>query len=147
MLNKAKGYITMTIDRFRDLTFSGQIVFAAIILLISWSGVRAIQSNYALEEQITQLKQQNQLAKLQNEDIALQNQYYQSNQYLQLSARENLGLGLPGESELLVPDNVALSYTVSQPSTNTTTGKTSDSTQSDFSAWVDFFLHRNNFSS
>lgn len=150
MIDKIKNWfepIVKRISRFFELRFAGQAVFIVIILLITWSGIGAIQSNYKLQEQLNELNQQNELANLQNENIALQNEYYQSNGYLELSARENLGLALPGETELLVPDNVALSYTVPQPATSTGIVKNPTKSQQDFAAWVDFFMHRNNFSS
>src|SRR5579863_9597721 len=113
MLNKIKNQIELSskhITKYFELRYAGQAIFVVIILLVSWSGIGAIQSNYNLQEQVNQLNQQNQLANLENENIALQNQYYNSKQYLELSSRENLGLALPGETELLVPNNMAMSY-------------------------------------
>jgi hypothetical protein len=151
MINKIRNQLdllTRRLSKYFELRYAGQAIFVVIILLISWSGIGAIQSNYKLQEQVNQINQQNNLSNLQNENINLQNQYYQSKQYLELSARENLGLALPGETELLVPSNVALSYTVPQPSGQPTgVSATQPKSQQDFTAWVDFFLHRNDFSS
>jgi cell division protein FtsB len=147
MLDKIKINIELLpkhLSKYMELRYAGQAVFVVIILLISWNGIGAIQSNFKLQEQVNQLNQQNELANLQNEDIALQNQYYQSKQYLDLSARQNLGLALPGETELLVPDSVALTYTVTQPSDQSTNTQSQPKSQQNFSSWIDFFLHRNN---
>jgi Septum formation initiator len=115
-----------------------------IVLLISWSGVKSIQANYGLQKQITALQQQNELQKLQNDNLALQNQYYNSNQYLELSARQNFGLAAPGETEIIVPASVAMAYTVNLPSTvKPDAAKAKQPAyQRDFQSWVDFFLHR-----
>lgn len=142
-LKQNKKELSNLLTRFGDIRFTGQIIFIVIILLITWSGIRAIQSNYNLQQQVTELKQQNQVAELQNETIALQDEYYKSNQYLDLSARQNFGLAAPGEQELIVPQSVALSYTenvpyLSSPSTNSNKGK-----QLNYEVWIDFFLHRN----
>jgi len=140
-----KKYIVNQVTRFGDIRFAGQVIFIAIVLLITWSGIQAIQSNYKLQQQVAEIKQQNQVASLQNSTIALQNEYYKSNQYLELSARQNFGLALPGEKELLVPQSVALSYTVSPPSFNeTSTSSVYMHSQLNFITWVDFFLHRGN---
>ena len=136
------------ISRFGDIRFSGQLIFVVIILLISWSGVRAIQTNYSLQKQASELKQQNELASLQNNNIVLQNQYYKSNQYLELSARQNFGLANPGETELIVPSSVANEYVANQPSTNSSTSNSAGSQpkyQQNFQSWIDFFLHRNSY--
>lgn len=140
-----KKYIVTQVTRFGDIRFTGQVIFIAVVLLITWSGIQAIQSNYKLQQQVSEIKQQNQVASLQNSTIALQNEYYKSNQYLELSARQNFGLALPGEKELLVPQSVALSYTVNPPTfSGTSTSDNSTSSQLNFITWVDFFLHRGN---
>src|SRR6266480_2531336 len=89
-----KDKILYYAGRLSDVRFVGQAVFVVIVLLISWSGVKTIQTNYGLQKQITALNQQNSLQKLRNENLALQNQYLNSNQYLELAARENFGLGV-----------------------------------------------------
>jgi len=129
----------------RDIRNVGLLVFIVIVLLISWSGVKSIQTNYGLEKQIARLSQQNQVASLKNTNLALQNQYLNTNQYLEITARENLGLAAPGETELLVPKAVALKHTVKQPGGTTTSPEVPKQPfwQRNFQAWMDFLLHRN----
>jgi cell division protein FtsB len=143
-----KNTILAIVNRLNDVRFVGQMLFLVIVLLVSWSGVKVIQTNYGLQKQISVLKQQSELQKLQNENLALQNQYYNSNQYLELSARQNFGLATPGEKEIIVPQQVALAYTVNLPSsTNTNIAKSKPPVyQSNFESWVNFFLHRPNSS-
>jgi cell division protein FtsB len=139
--------ITDFFRRLSDTRFAGQLVFVVIVLLISWSGIKTIQTNYGLQKQISTLKQQSNIQKLQNNNLALQNDYFRSNQYLELSARQNLGLASPGEKEIIVPASVALSYTVNPPKTNTASADSQLPTyQRNFQSWVDFFLHRQNSS-
>jgi cell division protein FtsB len=152
MEDKIKHYFKMAelfVHSLRDVKFAGQVLFVVVVLLISWSGVKAIQSNYGLQKQISALQQQNQVAKLQNTNLQLQNQYYNSDQYLELSARQNFGLAAPGETELLVPKDVALAHTANLPDTAPKADRPSDrqpTYQKNFEAWVDFFLHRQNTS-
>jgi cell division protein FtsB len=144
MLTKIPLYDTAAhfLGRLNDTRFVGQVIFVVIVLLISWSGIKSIQTNYGLQKQITALNQQNSLAKLANDNIALQNQYYNSNQYLELSARQNFGLAAPGEQEIVIPKAVALSYTVNLPSDNALATAKPPVAQRNFQSWVDFFLHR-----
>jgi cell division protein FtsB len=132
------------LSQLNDVRFVGQIIFVAIVLLISWSGIKAIQTNYGLQKQITALKEQDSLQQLQNENLKLQNQYYQTNQYLELSARQNFGLAASGEKELIVPEHVALAHTVnlSNQDQQASTVTEKNAAQSNFESWVDFFLHR-----
>lgn len=141
-----KEKVLFYLQRLSDLRFAGQVLFVVIVLLISWSGVKSIQTNYGLQKQISAINQQNALQKLQNDNLGLQNQYLNSNQYLELSARQNFGLAAPGEKEVVVPPNVALAYTVNLPSpvkTDSTKAK-QPAYQRNFESWVDFFLHRQN---
>ena len=129
----------------QDVRFAGQVLFVIIVLLISWSGVKAIESNYQLQRQISALRQQTAIQNLKNENLKLQNQYYNTNQYLELSARQNFGLAAPGETELIVPKDVALGYAAptqtSRPSTPPPTSKQSKF-ERNYQAWLDFFMHR-----
>ncbi len=132
------------LQRLSDVRFLGQVVFVVIVLLISWSGVKSIQTNYGLQKQISALNQQNTLQKLQNDNLELQNQYLNSNQYLELSARENFGLSAAGEKEVVVPKRVALSYTINVPGTDKPEAAKAKQPayQRNFESWVDFFLYR-----
>jgi cell division protein FtsB len=141
-----KEKVLFYLQRLSDLRFAGQVLFVVIVLLISWSGVKSIQTNYGLQKQISAINQQNALQRLQNDNVALQNQYLNSNQYLELSARQNFGLAAPGEKEVVVPASVALAYTVNLPSPAKTDGTKAKQPayQRNFESWVDFFLHRQN---
>ena len=136
----AEGYV----KRLSDPRFLGQVVFGVIVLLISWSGIKTIQTNYNLQKQISTLQQQNAVQQLLNSNLKLENQYYNSNQYLELSARQNLNLAAPGEKEILVPKSVALAYTVNlnQTSPAKTKEDTRPAYQQNYQAWLQFFLHR-----
>jgi len=132
-------------ERLRDVKFAGLMLFLVIVLLISWSGVKSIQSNYTLQKQISVLNQQNQVQQLANNNLQLENQYYNTDTYLDLSARQNFGLAAPGEKEIVVPKAVALTYTtpLSKADTGGTQAKLQQPTgQRNFEAWVNFFLHR-----
>lgn len=147
MQDKIKDYQKLVYDaarRLNDVRFLGQVVFIVIVLLISWSGVKAIQANYNLQKQIAALQQQNEVQKLANENLKLQNQYYNSNQYLELSARQNFSLASPNEKEILVPKSVAFANTVDLgvPKITPSAADTRPAYARHYQAWVDFFLHR-----
>jgi cell division protein FtsB len=140
--NAIKPVLSFTV-RFRDVRFTGLILFAVIVLLISWSGVKVIETNYQLQKQISALQQQTDVASLKDDNQKLQNEYYNTSQYLELSARANFGLGAPGEKELIVPQAVAMAHTVDPPSAPTQASTISKPFyQRNLQAWVNFFLHR-----
>jgi cell division protein FtsL len=143
-INQFKQKALFYVQRLGDMRFTGQLVFAIIVLLITWSGIKSIQTNYDLQKQISTLKQQIVVAQLQNNNLALQNSYLDSNQYLELAARQNFGLAAPGEKEIIVPQSVALSYTTNLPTTTpqVTANSQQPGYQKNFESWIDFFLHR-----
>lgn len=149
MLEKLKPYQDKAreyLDQLQDVRVVGLVVFALLILLISWSGVRAIDTNYGLQKQMSELEQQNDVQELANKNLELQNQYLNTPQYLELAARQNFGLAQPGEKEVLVPKSVALAHTVDiadQEQEQTVQTKAKQPIyQQHFQSWMNFFLHR-----
>jgi cell division protein FtsB len=150
MLNKIKIYekrVVSALAQQRDLRVVGLLILLGVVLLVSWSGVKAIETNYGLQKQIAALRQQNKVKKLTNENLKLQNQYFETSQYLELAARHDFGLAAPGETVLNVPRSVALSFTVDLPKpaeTNSQPEGEVPSYQRNFQAWMDFLFHRQN---
>jgi cell division protein FtsB len=146
MLNTIKSAVLSFVRNFRDVRSLGLIVFAAIVLLVSWSGVKAIQSNYKLEQQISQLRQENDVQQLQNNNQKLKNQYYGTSQYLELAARQNFGLAAPGEKELIVPKDVAMAHVrgvaVATAAQASEAPKKQPFYQRNIQTWLNFFLRR-----
>ena len=142
--NKYRQKISEFIDRLSDFHFLRQIALVIFILMFSWSAVKSIQANYNLQKQISELNQQNNLQKLQNDNLKLQNDYYNSDQYLELSARRNFGLASPGEKVIVVPKSVALSNVRDVKINEIANQGTSKTTalQNNARSWLDFFLNR-----
>ncbi len=120
-------------------------IFALIVLAITWSGVKTIQSNYELQKQVSVLKQQNDVTSLQNQTIQLKNQYYATDQYLDLAARQDLGLAAPGEQVLLISKATALKYVNTSIASQVQISKSDTRPQfiKNMEAWRDFLLGRN----
>lgn len=149
MIDKIKQYYNHSfVQQFKDVRFAGFVVFGILVLLVTWSGVSVIETNYELQKQVSQLEQQNQVRQLENNNLKLQNEYYNSDQYLELTARRQFSKGQPGETLLLVPKSVALKYTVEVPEETRQAAATptlkKPFVQKNIEAWADFFTHRNN---
>jgi len=149
MLEKLKKYQDQLLShprlkQFQDVRAIGLLIFLAVALTVSWSGAKVIQRNYELQKQISQLRQQTAVDELGNNNLKLQNQYFETEQYLDLKARQSFGKGLPGETLLLIPREVALKYVSKSAATEdeVTPESRKPAYQRNFQAWVDFFLHR-----
>ena|SRR5580700_2695834 len=148
-LQKIQEYrkrIGLVSSQLSDIRVLGLLLFLVVTLLITWSGVKAIDTNYGLEKQVATLQQQNAIQKLTNGNLALENDYYNTNQYLELEARQAFGLGVPGETELLIPTNVAMAQTVNLPNIQeqqtAKVAKKQPTYQRNFEAWMNFLLDR-----
>lgn len=146
MLDKIKNLIKHPyIKELRDVRSLGLVAFGVIVLLVSWSGVRVIETNYQLEKDVARLEEQNTIERLENQNQALENEYYRTDQYLELQARKNLGKAAPGETVVLVPEEVALAHTVEPPHDEIQGGLVDADKpffQENFEAWTNFFLNR-----
>ena len=148
MYEKIKHLQTLALKQtshLKDVRVIGLLLFVVIVLLVSWSGVKAIEKNYSLQRQISVLQQQNAVRKLANENLKLQNDYYNTPQYLELAARQDFGLAAPGETVLIVPRSVAMAHTVELPQDKIPGDAAKvkkPAYQRNFQSWMDFFMHR-----
>lgn len=146
MLEKIKTvYRHPYIQLLRDTRVVGLFAFGVIALLVTWSGVQVIETNYALQQQIARLDQQNKVQELENNNQKLKNEYLKTDEYLELQARRQFGKAEPGEKLILVSKQAALAHTVDLPQI-AKPASSSDSSkptyQQNFEAWMDFFFHR-----
>lgn len=134
-----------SLKQFQDVRVIGLVAFGILALLVSWSTISAIQTNYELQKQISDLEQENKVTELSNANQKLTNAYYDTNQFLELAARRQFGKAAPGEKLLLVPKDVALSKTTSSDEAATEEQDAPAHTsgyQQNFQAWMNFFLNR-----
>ena len=145
-MNQNKNAIIAKFQILTDTRVLGLLAFGAVALLITWSGIKVVQTNYELEKKISVSKQRNAVEQLENENLKLRNQYYKSDQYLELAARRQFGKAAPGERLYTVPESVALARTVEAAPTPQL-GETQETTsnkpryQQNISDWVDFLFN------
>lgn len=132
------------VKELQDVRVLGVHIFVAVALIVTWSGVGVIQDNYNLQRDISRLQQETQLQNLENETLRLRNEYYNTNQYLELTARQQFGLAAPGEKLMLVPEEVALAH-AAEISFEANDGAPAPQPQKpfyqqNFEAWMEFFF-------
>lgn len=145
MINRLKHYVASLPREFwTDTRFLGLIVFGVIALLVTWSGIKSIETNYQLQKQIAQLQQENSVQQLDNSNQKLKNEYYKTDTFLELAARRQFGMAAPGEKVYIVPKTVALAQTVelAKPQVAKTDADKRPAWQKNLEAWFNFFLGR-----
>jgi len=113
------------------------LVIIVISFSILWAGIHVIQRNYKLLKQISVLEQEAELMKLSVSNQKLMNEYYNTDAYMEISARRLLNKALPGEKLMLVPKSLALEQV---PSLELEKNNTNDSVQklNNWQKWVRF---------
>jgi cell division protein FtsB len=145
-IKKYEHYFMAGVKALQDVRTLGLLTFLVVALLISWSGIKVIETNYGLQKNIAKLQQQNEVDKLENRNLELKNQYYKTDEYLELEARKNFGMAAPGETVLVVPKEVAMKHVAPEPQAVKEPTKTASKPkyQQNFDAWMDFLFHRQN---
>lgn len=135
------------LKQLSDIRNVAMYLFVLVVLAIAWSSVRTIQNNYNLQKQISALKQQNEVLKLTNQNTELETSYLKTDQYLELAARQNLGLSASGEKVLTIPKSVAMKYvdpTLSRQIINNSSSSIDNRSKyvKNLETWRDFLLGR-----
>ena len=87
--------------------FDNILVFiaAGCCLMWTWGSISAMTRNWTLSQELIERERQKALLELEVETLELENEYYHSNEYKELSARKYQNKKLPGETMIYLPAN------------------------------------------
>ncbi len=119
-------------------------IVISIALLIAaawaWGSISTMQRNFALQKAVDAQKRDLEIATLEVQKLQFEQNYYGSDEYKDLAAREHLGLASAGEKVLLLPPNsadVTQESKAAEAQQNTVAVQTTV-TQSNFDQWMVF---------
>lgn len=99
--------VLQTIGQKLQTFWTAQRVVLAVVIVavIIWvvSTIQVLNNNYTLQRQVDNANLDNQVMELENENLRLEQMYYQTDEYLELSARSLLGRAQPGEHLVILP--------------------------------------------
>lgn len=146
MLTKTKTIVINYVKSLGDIRVIGQTAFVVIVLLTSWSGIKAIQTNYELQKKIVKLEQEVEIAELENQNLELSNKYLETDQFLELAVRRQFGKAAPGERIYVIPKDVALKYAPELADQEAVKKQQTAKPkyQENFEAWLNFFFRESN---
>lgn len=78
-------------------------VIVGVVLILVFMIVRSLEQNYQSESYIKESLLENEIQEIENENLALQQEYYSSTEFLELSARK-ANKAYPGENLVILPD-------------------------------------------
>lgn len=88
-------------------TLNNIVMGVALLVAASWAWgtVSQMQTNFAAQKAVDEQKRELRLTELQLATLKYQQNYYKSDEFKELAARQNLGLVTPGEKVLVLPPN------------------------------------------
>ena len=116
-------------------TFERIIILIIVVAVVAWVAmtIQVLNNNYKLQRQVDNANLDNQITELQNENLKLEQKYYQTDEYLELSARSLLGKALPGEHMVILPK-------VAHTDNNNEHSGRATVTKSNLDQWLDFLF-------
>ena len=104
-----KQQATKLLKQFPRFKFTGtnliNLVGAAIVVYLIVVLGQTIKRNYDLGRQIQALKAQMNVLQSQNDELSYNIQYYKTDSFRDRQARSQLGLQLPGENVVIIPND------------------------------------------
>lgn len=133
---------TLSNIRLHYLTLNNAILVVALLIGANWAwgSIGMMQRNYYLQKKLEVKQREQRIAELEIANLAYQQQYYESDEYKELAARQYLGLVSPGEKVLILPLNPEpIGGTVEKPAASSA----SEAPPSNLKQWTNFLLGRN----
>lgn len=126
-------------------TYPTRDVITVLVVLVlffgfMWGSVNAMQKNYQLRRNLENKRRQLELVKLQEKMLEYQQRYLKSDEYQELSAREDLGKVKPGEKVLIMPENSATAKQEDARSGSLLVDNKNSKQSSNFSQWMKFLF-------
>lgn len=125
--------------RHSYLTLNNIVIAAAFVIAAGWvwGSLDGMQRNFALQREVDLKQRQLQLAELEKESLELQQNYYKTDEYQEIAARESLGLVMPGERVLILPPN---SEAAKQPDAPKGQAVRAQEQSSNLEQWLNFLF-------
>jgi cell division protein FtsB len=118
---------------------NGVLILAFFIAMgFLWNTMGTLQKNFELQQQVDEMRQEIALIEIETELLEYERHYLNSNEYVELSAREHLNRAAPGEKLVMLP----LVEPKDEPDTAPIIVPTTQ--RSNFEQWLYFFFGNGN---
>jgi len=124
----------------RNLFETNQIVrIVGIVLAMSliWQTVKVVQRNYSLQQQVDRLRDEVAILELQNQRLKFDIDYFKTDEYLELAARQEFDKRAPGERVLALSQEDAVDQPLPEDRANS---PTKSKYQQNFEQWLYFLF-------
>ncbi len=122
-------------------TMSNVVVGVALLIAASWAwgSISTMQRNFELQKEVDAKRRELELTDLEVQTLQYQQNYYKSDEYKDLAAREHLGLAGPGEKVLMLPPNSQLVKNQTKQQADAPATAVIGSAPNNLEQWFNFF--------
>jgi cell division protein FtsB len=103
-------------------------------LVFTYNAVTATTRNWQLEQKLREIQLEQSKLDIEVDTLKFEQQYYKTEEYLEIMARSKQGKMLPGETMVVMPKNTASAKNKYQEFDSPTTKR------SNFEEWLDFLF-------
>lgn len=127
--------------KYDYLTFDNIILVIAGVLCLAWTwgSIASTSRNWELAQTVAERQRELSLMQLESETLELENDYYKSPEYQELSARRLANKKLPGENMIYLADNSEAAKTKHQAEITTPADTIADD-RSNLEQWLIFLF-------
>lgn len=122
-------------------TTNNIVIAVALIVAATWAwgSINTMQRNFALQRAVDEKRRELEIATLEKQKLVYEQNYYNTDEYKDLAAREHLGLASPGEKVLILPPNSdAVKAETAREERPVTTVREQTAAQSNMAQWISF---------
>ena len=122
-------------------TLINVVISVALVIAASfaWGAIFTMETNFTAQKAVEDLKREQQVTQLEVDMLKFKQNYYKTDEYKDLAARESLGLASPGEKVLMLPPNSdAVKRLDDREAGQTTSMVATTASMSNFEQWMSF---------
>lgn len=122
-------------------TLNNVVISVALVIAASfaWGAIFTMETNFTAQKAVEDLKREQQVTQLEVDMLKFKQNYYKTDEYKDLAARESLGLASPGEKVLMLPPNSdAVKRLDDREAGQTTSMVATTASMSNFEQWMSF---------
>lgn len=130
--------------KFDYLTVNNVVSTLAIIFGVvwTWGAIASVTRNWELAQQLSTNKRRVEVLQLETDNLQLENEFYKTPEFQELSARRLQNKKMPGETMVYLPDNSDAAKNRHKNESASTTVATSNN-YNNFDQWMMFLFGGN----
>ena len=113
------------------------LMLLIVVVYVAGATLHVIAQNYHLQQRVHELRNQNQVLELENQQLRYRITYYKTDAFVEKEARAKLNLKAPGETVVIFPGNMPGNAQPPEPEPEQTFTETMDD---NWQEWMHFLF-------